>query len=839
MKKLFKKTTALLLTLVLLLSIAPMSVSAINAWGATLNAEETLPYLTYEIVDGEVTITGCTELVTKEITIPATIEGYPVTAIADSAFADNDAKFKKVNFNEGLKSIGKNAFFSCGLESLVIPDSVTSIAKDAFWLNNNIKTVQFGTGLKEINDIFSGNDVMESITIPDNVEYIDSSLFSMFSALKTVNIGSGLKDTIGSAFHPCDALQEINVDPDNEYLCSVDGVLFSKDMKRLIAYPAGREDEIYTTPETVEIIGMDAFRSSLVIEVIFPEGLKEIQQAAFHNGALVSVELPSSVKTVKEYAFAYNELEHLDLGLGVESVEKSAFWSSIMFKDRDLNIPASLKEIGDSAFGGENSDRIFKYLTVSPYNQNYSSENNVLFNKDKTKIIQFPCYNSDKYGNYVDTYTIPDGVTTVAEWAFYEGCKVEHIIMGKDLKTIEPRAFAENNYILTVEFNYGLEYIGEDAFYSCNLIDSFELPDTVTFVGQDAFRSVNVAKRIVLSQGMTSVEKSTFAQAMSLEEIVIPASITTIDSYAFSKCFSLRVVYYTGTQEQWESIVIKEGNEYLTNCKMHFESVIPHTHTEGEWEITTEPTCTRYGEKCVKCITCGFIVERESIDPLGHTEGEWKVTTEPSCTEKGEESLYCATCNEVLYTRELNANGHTEGEWVVTTEPNCTEKGEGALNCTECNELLKTREIKANGHTMGEWVITKYPSYNQNGEMRLYCSICNELIQTKIIDKVISKVTGVDLGDVALNYKNTLTLKPNVSVEGYPEYTVSYSVADNSVVSVDANGEVTALNRGTTEITVTVTDANGNIYQDTCKVEVKFTFWQWIINILLFGWIWY
>lgn len=67
---------------------------------------------------------------------------------------------------------------------------------------------------------------------------------------------------------------------------------------------------------------------------------------------------------------------------------------------------------------------------------------------------------------------------------------------------------------------------------------------------------------------------------------------------------------------------------------------------------------------------------------------------------------------------------------------------------------------------------------------------------------------------------------------------VSYS-SDSKNVTVDENGKLYAAKKGTANITVTVTDSNGNTATDTCKVTVEYTWWQWIIKIVLFGWIWY
>ena len=108
----------------------------------------------------------------------------------------------------------------------------------------------------------------------------------------------------------------------------------------------------------------------------------------------------------------------------------------------------------------------------------------------------------------------------------------------------------------------------------------------------------------------------------------------------------------------------------------------------------------------------------------------------------------------------------------------------------------------------------------------------------------IPGVTGVSIGDVSLNYKATTTITPKITADEGASYTVTYTSSNPSVATVDNNGKVTSvkqsgLNRGSTVITCTVTDSYGNTVSDTCTVTVNFTWWQWIIKIVLFGWIWY
>lgn len=110
--------------------------------------------------------------------------------------------------------------------------------------------------------------------------------------------------------------------------------------------------------------------------------------------------------------------------------------------------------------------------------------------------------------------------------------------------------------------------------------------------------------------------------------------------------------------------------------------------------------------------------------------------------------------------------------------------------------------------------------------------------------ELTAKYVSVSIGDFSLGYKSSTTIKPEINAEDESSYTVSYTSSNPSVATVDNNGKVTSvkqfgLNRGSATITVTVTDNDGNSISDTCNVTVEYAWWQWLIKIVLFGWIWY
>jgi len=114
------------------------------------------------------------------------------------------------------------------------------------------------------------------------------------------------------------------------------------------------------------------------------------------------------------------------------------------------------------------------------------------------------------------------------------------------------------------------------------------------------------------------------------------------------------------------------------------------------------------------------------------------------------------------------------------------------------------------------------------------------VIDTCVVEVApIGKVNKVTINDFTVLYKDPYKLVPKIEADEGVEYTVTYTSSDNDVVTVDKDGNITTKDRGTATITVTVTDEFGNEVKDTCNVEVKLKWWQWLIWIFLWGWAWY
>ncbi len=249
---------------------------------------------TYEIVQGanpEVIITGLSQLWKDlslsskyDLTIPAKIEGYPVTKIGAHAF-ESQTEISSITISNGVTTIGEYAFVFCdNLTAVSIPNSVTSIKQYAF---------KSCPGLSHID-------------VPDTVEEIGNGAFIDCINLTSFAIPNNLNSLGDVVFLNC-PLVDFTL-KSNSYFSVIDGVLFNKEVTVLRYFPSAKSSDAYAIPEGVTMIEIAAFAyAAKLTEITIPESLTTIQQNAFaYCTALKTLTIPKNVVQISFFAFSYN-----------------------------------------------------------------------------------------------------------------------------------------------------------------------------------------------------------------------------------------------------------------------------------------------------------------------------------------------------------------------------------------------------------------------------------------------------------------------------------------------------------------------------------------------------
>ena len=232
-------------------------------------------------------------------------------------------------------------------------------------------------------------------------------------------------------------------------------------------------------PEGVTSIGNSAFsycRDLTSINV--PEGVTSIGNYAFYTcDSLTSINIPGGVTSIEDSTFSgCSRLANIEIPSSVTSIGNSAF--SGCSKLTSIEIPSGVTSIGNSAFYNCSS---LTGINVAENNQNYCSEDGVLFNKDKTKLIRYPSEKLDKQ------YVIPSSVTSIGNYAFEDCSNLTSIEIPSSVISIGNYAFISCSSLTSIEIPEGVTSIGEYAFSHCSSLTSIEISSSVTSIGNGAF----------------------------------------------------------------------------------------------------------------------------------------------------------------------------------------------------------------------------------------------------------------------------------------------------------------------------------------------------------------
>jgi hypothetical protein len=205
---------------------------------------------------------------------------------------------------------------------------------------------------------------------------------------------------------------------------------------------------------------------------------------------------------------------------------------------KSVTVPASVKKIGASAFCSEKMESIL----VDSESKYFISVGGVLYNKAKTKLVQYPI---NKKGT---SYTIQTSVTDIGNGGFYGNQYLKKITLPASLKNIGYDAFMYCQSLTSIKIPANVTVISEMAFAVCTSLKTVTMSNKVTKIQNSAFASCTSLTSVTLSEKLKTVEASAFAMCNKLKTVTIPKSVTKIGDNAFG---------YTVNQKTYEESIIK------------------------------------------------------------------------------------------------------------------------------------------------------------------------------------------------------------------------------------------------------------------------------------------
>jgi uncharacterized protein YjdB len=588
----------------------------------------------------------CTSL--AEINIPNS-----VTSIGQLAF-EYCSSLISIVIPEGVTRIEQQVFANCSaLTSITIPRSVTSIE---FWAFNNSTSLRSITVKNPVpptlyEDVFREiNTANITLHVPIGFKsaYESYAVWGEFNIVDDVEIEILTHTWEIGANNPADVIATLDGN-----ILTISGTGDMRDFGRLHSdnpapwYSQRADITTVVIEQGVTSIGDNAFENSFSLtEITIPESVTSIGAGVFHNctaltsinipegitsiealtfagcNALTSITIPEGVVSIGNYAFAWTGIFDITILNGVRTIGRSAFMSTQL---TSVMIPKSVTSIEFEAFAQCHS---LISIDVDSENSSFTSEDGVLFSKDKTFLIAYP---AGRTGDY----TIPESVRSIATSAFYGAIGLTSIEIPSSVTVVGALAFWDctslteitfkrptpptfggsvfeglntANITFTVPFGSRSAYRAIDGWSDFNIVEAEAIAQTwqigaenpadviatlensvLTISGNGTMQDFaatgymgssttpwysqrNEIHTVIIEDGITNIGTRAFSNSASLTSVTISGSVQTIGMNAFNLCTSLT------------SIVIPEGVKVLgmqafINCTSLVEITLPESLT--------------------------------------------------------------------------------------------------------------------------------------------------------------------------------------------------------------------------------------------------------------------
>lgn len=523
-----------------------------NAFKGTALTQIKFPEIVLQTI-GESAFEGCKEL--AELTLPSSL-----TTLNNSAFK-GCTKISSLTLTNTTTTVGSNVFAGCtSLTKVELPEGLTFTGNGEFSDCTALVDVTLPSTMETIGDnTFKQCSAIKNITLPDSVTALGSSAFYKCSGLTTIKYSNNLKEIKDNAFYDCynllsnefpDTLEKIGANA--FYNCQKFNNLTIPANVTTIGAAAFKEcygiDILTISGNNLTSCGSGIFNSCVLKEVHFPEGITIIpahlfDQATFATDCVMTI--PNTVKEVGESAFGGSTSSPVNLtfivfeqGIQLEKIGKSAFKYCTALEN--FTIPETTQEIGASAFEG------CKKLSAIEIPENVTSIGASAFSG--CSVLTNITYNAIE--------------VTTSNQNIFKGCNVKNIQIGQNVRAFPAYLF------------YGAQFSTNTSTGEEEMI-SIYIPASVETIGAYALPNITNLQHVVFEDGskLTEIGQYAFQQCVNMESCNLPDSVTSIGNNAFSGCKKL------GSDKtspfKIPSSLVTLGSSAFSDCPALTEVVIP------------------------------------------------------------------------------------------------------------------------------------------------------------------------------------------------------------------------------------------------------------------------
>ena len=398
-------------------------------------------------------------------------------------------------------------------------------------------------------------------TVDDFDEMIDDfSLASIALSLKAISMKSTLLDIYGASDRLLFSENDYRNPSNSKVISALQELMCDKDfctLYSLFMLALARKElstcsfrlfigEKPILPQTIEDLSTKAtdeeLREAFVDEwgVKYSKDGRKLLEAPQELDRTYSIR--KGTKVVCDRAFCLcSSLTEIVIPNSVASIGDSAFLGCISLTE--IVIPNSVICLNGNPFIGWKG----KLECLSP---SFVYEDNILFNKDKSRIISFR-------NQKLTLYVISNSVTSIGDSAFYDSRSLSNIVIPNSVTSIGDSAFEGCNSLGSLVIPNSVTNIGKGAFKWCKSLAEVVIPNSVTNIGEFAFCGCSSLAEVVIPNSVTNIGKGTFANCSYLADVVIPDGVTSIGNNAFMSCSSLEYISLP------KSVICLNGNPFF------------------------------------------------------------------------------------------------------------------------------------------------------------------------------------------------------------------------------------------------------------------------------------
>ncbi|MCL1850429.1 MAG: leucine-rich repeat protein [Bacteroidetes bacterium] len=266
--------------------------------------------------------------------------------------------------------------------------------------------------------------------------------------------------------------------------------------------------------------------------VVIETGVTSIGNRAFYYcEKMTSISIPNTVTKIGNKAFCFCfEVPFINIPDNVISIGNMVCYACS--KLTVFNVTPNVTNIGNSAFDYCTSLLSFN---VAGENNNYASENGVLFDKNKTTLIRYP---EGKEG----AYNIPNNVKSIDDGAFLNCRHLTSVTIPNSVTIIKNKVFYYCNTLTSMNIPNSVKDIGDETFSFCTNLISVILPNGITRIGNATFMNCMNLTSIIIPNCVTKIEASAFFGCVNLTSVTIPCSVASFENRSFAACYKLSLI---------------------------------------------------------------------------------------------------------------------------------------------------------------------------------------------------------------------------------------------------------------------------------------------------------